>query len=119
MSGETIAAAKETKRFALFLQQLQERGRSPRTLRAYELDWSQLAARYTEVNQEPFMLERLASMIIFCLGSVIWLAYSVNVPGGAGLRQAQPSYPGSALVSGLSLQLVHSSSSNLKTINHS
>jgi site-specific recombinase XerD len=62
MSGETITATKETKRFALFLQQLQERGRSPRTLRAYELDWLQFATWYTEVNQEPFTLERLAAM---------------------------------------------------------
>jgi site-specific recombinase XerD len=62
MSGETITAAKEIKRFALFLQQLQERGRSPRTLRAYELDWLQFATWYTEVNQEPFTLDRLAAM---------------------------------------------------------
>lgn len=62
MNGETIATEGEEERLALFLQQLRERGRSPRTLRAYELDWSRFAAWYAQVNQEPFTLERLAAM---------------------------------------------------------
>ena len=62
MNGEATATMDEKKRLALFLQQLRERGRSPRTLRAYELDWSRFAAWYAEVNQEPFTLERLAAM---------------------------------------------------------
>ncbi len=52
----------EKKRFDQFLQELQERGRSPRTLRAYQFDWSQFAGWYAEVNQEPFTLERLTAM---------------------------------------------------------
>ena len=31
-------------------------------MRAYKFDWSQFAGWYTEVNQEPFTLERLAAM---------------------------------------------------------
>jgi integrase/recombinase XerC len=62
MNLESIATAEEHKWFALFLHELQERGRSPRTLRAYEFDWSQFANWYTEVNQEPFTLERLAAL---------------------------------------------------------
>jgi site-specific recombinase XerD len=62
MNGETITTTKENKRFALFLQELRERGRSQRTLRAYEFDWSRFATWYTEVNQEPFTLKRLAAM---------------------------------------------------------
>ena len=62
MNDNLIATAGEQKQFALFLQELQERGRSPRTLRAYKFDWSQFAGWYTEVNQEPFTLERLAAM---------------------------------------------------------
>lgn len=62
MSDESVATTEEKKRFALFLQELQERGRSPRTLRAYEFDWSRFATWYAEVNQEPFTLERLAAM---------------------------------------------------------
>lgn len=62
MADESIATAEEQKRFALFLQDLQERGRSPRTLRAYKFDWSQFATWYAEVNQELFTLERLATM---------------------------------------------------------
>jgi len=62
MNDNSIATVGEQKQFALFLQELQERGRSPRTLRAYKFDWSQFAGWYTEVNQEPFTLERLAAM---------------------------------------------------------
>lgn len=62
MNDELMATEKEQKQFALFLQELQERGRSPRTLRAYKFDWSQFALWYAEVNQEPFSLERLAAM---------------------------------------------------------
>lgn len=62
MNRESIATTEENKRVTLFLQQLQERGRSPRTLRAYEIDWSRFATWYTEVNQEPFSLERLAAL---------------------------------------------------------
>ena len=62
MNNEAIATAEEQKQFAQFLQELQEKGRSPRTLRAYKFDWSQFAGWYTEVNQEPFTLERLAAM---------------------------------------------------------
>lgn len=62
MNWESIATTEENKRVALFLQQLQERGRSPRTLHAYEIDWSRFATWYTEVNQEPFSLERLAAL---------------------------------------------------------
>jgi site-specific recombinase XerD len=62
MNAESIATKEEQKRFALFLQDLQERGRSPRTLRAYKFDWSQFATWYAEVNQEPYTLERLAAM---------------------------------------------------------
>ncbi len=62
MNDESVATTEEKKRFALFLKELQERGRSPRTLRAYEFDWSQFATWYAEVNQEPYALERLAAM---------------------------------------------------------
>lgn len=62
MTVNLIATDEEQKRFEQFLQELQERGRSPRTLRAYRFDWSQFAGWYTEVNQEPFSLERLAAM---------------------------------------------------------
>lgn len=62
MNRESIATTEENKRVALFLQQLQERGRSPRTLRAYEIDWSRFATWYTEVNEEPFSMERLAAL---------------------------------------------------------
>lgn len=62
MVEHTMATKEEKQRFALFLQDLQEKGRSPRTLRAYEFDWLQFAAWYTTVNQEPFTLERLAAM---------------------------------------------------------
>ena len=62
MTDDVIATKKEQQRFAQFLQELQERGRSPRTLRAYEFDWSQFAGWYAQVNQEPFTLERLAAM---------------------------------------------------------
>jgi site-specific recombinase XerD len=62
MNAESIATTEENERVALFLRQLQERGRSPRTIRAYELDWSRFATWYTEVNQEPFSLERLAAL---------------------------------------------------------
>ena len=62
MTDNVIATKEEHERFAQFLQELQERGRSPRTLRAYGFDWSQFAGWYAEVNQEPFTLERLAAM---------------------------------------------------------
>ena len=62
MNDNSIATVGEQKQFALFLRELQERGRSPRTLRAYKFDWSQFAGWYAEVNQEPFTLERLAAM---------------------------------------------------------
>lgn len=62
MIDDAIATKEERERFAQFLQELQERGRSPRTLRAYKFDWSQFAGWYAEVNQEPFTLERLAAM---------------------------------------------------------
>ncbi|HET6444144.1 MAG TPA: tyrosine-type recombinase/integrase [candidate division Zixibacteria bacterium] len=62
MNNDSIATAEEQKQFAQFLQELQEKGRSPRTLRAYKFDWSQFAGWYAEVNQEPFTLERLAAM---------------------------------------------------------
>jgi site-specific recombinase XerD len=63
MMAERVVVTKEEKaRFALFLRNLREKGRSPRTLRAYEFDWSQFGAWYAEVNQEPFTLERLAAM---------------------------------------------------------
>ncbi len=62
MNDDSIATKKEQGRFAQFLQELQERGRSPRTLRAYEFDWSQFASWYTEVNQESFTLDRLTAM---------------------------------------------------------
>lgn len=64
MDDAVIATNEERDRFARFRQELQERGRSPRTLRAYEFDWSQFAGWYAEVNQEPFTLERLAAMDI-------------------------------------------------------
>jgi integrase/recombinase XerC len=60
MTDELMATAE--KRFAQFLQELRERGRSPRTMRAYQFDWSQFATWYSDVNQEPFTLERLAAM---------------------------------------------------------
>ena len=62
MTDDVIATKEEQQRFAQFLQELQERGRSPRTLRAYKFDWSQFAGWYAEVNQEPFTLDRLAAM---------------------------------------------------------
>ena len=62
MSNYEIATKEEQKRFDQFLQELQERGRSPRTLRAYQFDWSQFAGWYVEVNQEPFTLDRLTAM---------------------------------------------------------
>lgn len=62
MREDVIATTKEKQRIALFLQTLREKGRSPRTLRAYELDWSHFATWYAEVNQEPFSLSRLAAM---------------------------------------------------------
>lgn len=63
MVAEQVAVTvAEEQRFSLFLQDLQERGRSPRTLRAYAFDWSQFAEWYAAVNQEPFTLERLAAM---------------------------------------------------------
>ena len=34
----------------------------PPTVRAYEFDWSRFAGWYSEINQEPFALERLAAM---------------------------------------------------------
>jgi site-specific recombinase XerD len=52
----------ETERFAQFLQQLREQGRTPRTLRAYKIDWSRFSTWYTEVNREPFTLDRLAAL---------------------------------------------------------
>lgn len=64
MDDAVIATNEERDRFARFLQELREKGRSPRTLRAYEFDWSQFAGWYAEVNQEPFTLERLAAMDI-------------------------------------------------------
>lgn len=57
-----IVTAQEAQRFAQFLRQLHERGRAARTLRAYELDWTQFATWYTQVNLEPFTLERLAAL---------------------------------------------------------
>lgn len=62
MEQNGIATTQERRRLDHFLEHLRERGRSPRTLRAYELDWSQFASWYTEVNQEPFNLERLTAM---------------------------------------------------------
>lgn len=62
MSEDVIATTEERQRLDQFLAQLRERGRSPRTLRAYELDWSRFATWYAEVNQEPYTLERLAAM---------------------------------------------------------
>jgi site-specific recombinase XerD len=62
MDDAVVATKDERDRFARFLQELREKGRSPRTLRAYEFDWSQFAGWYVEVNQEPFTLERLAAM---------------------------------------------------------
>ena len=62
MNCEPTVTVEENKRFTLFLQQLQERRRKPRTLRAYEFDWSQFATWYAEVNQELFTLERLVAM---------------------------------------------------------
>ena len=62
MTNDAIATKEERQRLAQFLQELQERGRSPRTLRAYQFDWSQFAGWYAEVNQETFTLERLAAM---------------------------------------------------------
>lgn len=62
MDGERIATAGEKERIARFLQELKARGRSPRTRRAYELDWSQFATWYAAANQEPFTLKRLAAM---------------------------------------------------------
>lgn len=62
MNDESVATEEERKRFALFLQELQERGRSPRTLRAYDFDWSQFAIWYAEVNQESFTLDRLTAL---------------------------------------------------------
>jgi len=62
MDGERIATAEEKERIAQFLQELKARGRSPRTRRAYELDWSQFATWYAAANQEPFTLKRLAAM---------------------------------------------------------
>ena len=62
MNDDALATMEEQKRLDQFLQELQERGRSPRTLRAYQFDWSQFAGWYAEVNQEPFTLERLAAM---------------------------------------------------------
>lgn len=62
MNDDALATREEQKRLDQFLQELQERGRSPRTLRAYQFDWSQFAGWYAEVNQEPFTLERLAAM---------------------------------------------------------
>jgi len=62
MIDDVLATKEEQERLARFLQELQERGRSPRTLRAYQFDWSQFAGWYAEVNQEPFALERLAAM---------------------------------------------------------
>lgn len=59
-----IATSLETERFAQFLQQLRERGRTPRTLRAYEIDWTRFSAWYAEVNLEPFTLDRLAALDI-------------------------------------------------------
>ena len=62
MDDAVVVTKEEEARFALFLRNLREKGRSPRTLRAYEFDWSQFAAWYAAVNQEPFTLERLAAM---------------------------------------------------------
>jgi site-specific recombinase XerD len=62
MDGERIATAEEKERIAQFLQELKARGRSSRTRRAYELDWSQFATWYAAANQEPFTLKRLAAM---------------------------------------------------------
>ena len=62
MNQDVIATTEECQRLARFLAQLRERGRSPRTRRAYELDWSRFATWYAEVNQEPFDLERLAAL---------------------------------------------------------
>jgi site-specific recombinase XerD len=62
MAQDIVATAQERQRLDQFLEQLRERGRSPRTLRAYELDWSQFASWYAEVNQEPFTLDRLTAM---------------------------------------------------------
>jgi integrase/recombinase XerC len=62
MTVDTIATAEERERLAQFLEQLRERGRSPRTLRAYEIDWGRFATWYVEVNQEPFTLDRLAAL---------------------------------------------------------
>lgn len=62
MAEKATVTENEKARFARFLQGLRERGRSSRTLRAYEIDWSHFATWYAEVNQEPFTLERLAAM---------------------------------------------------------
>ena len=48
--------------FKHFLQSLQERGRSPNTLLAYQQDWQQFSAWYQRVNQEKLQLDRLSSL---------------------------------------------------------
>jgi len=62
MDINSIATFAEQKRLEQFLSLLKEKGRAPKTLRAYELDWMQFATWYAEVNVEPFALERLAAM---------------------------------------------------------
>jgi len=62
MTEKVTVTTDEKARFTRFLQGLREKGRSLRTLRAYEIDWSRFASWYAEVNQEPFTLERLTAM---------------------------------------------------------
>jgi site-specific recombinase XerD len=64
MAENPAADGDEIKRFAAFLDELHERGRSPRTLRAYASDWERFAAWYAEANGEPFTLRRVTALDI-------------------------------------------------------
>ena len=61
-SQQRVVAAAEKKRAAKFFQWLEERGRRPRTLSAYQGDWRVFAQWYHHTNGEPFDLVRLTAL---------------------------------------------------------
>ncbi len=61
-SPQRAVTAAEKRRAAKFFQWLEERGRRPRTLAAYQGDWRVFAGWYHRTNDEPFDLTRLTAL---------------------------------------------------------
>jgi site-specific recombinase XerD len=61
-SPQRAVTAAEKRRAAKFFQWLEERGRRPRTLAAYQGDWRVFAEWYHHTNSESFALTRLTAL---------------------------------------------------------